>query len=314
MTNIDPGLLGGYTTPPAASGRGGNPFASAPAAGPGVGSGTAAQNDSFATLRSILEQYGLGSLAQWAWDQLVNNRSPNEIMLDLVNQPAFKQRFPAIDQRRQAGLPSISPAEYINYETQARQLMRAAGFPQGFYDQPDDFTNYIAGDVSLAELSQRVQIYQQAAYQAPAEVRQQLKDLYGVDEGGIAAFFADEKRALPALQQQYTSAQIAGQAQRQRFGPLSVTEAERLAQLGVTADAAAQGFGMVDQARELFRALPGEADQAPGRADALGLVSGDSGAQQAVDLQARRRKAQFGGGGTYATGQQGVSGLGSAAS
>lgn len=264
-------------------------------------------------LTQILQQAGLGSLTQWAADQLVAGRSEDEIWLLLHDRAEFQTRFAGMIEREKKGLPPISVAEYLNYEDQGLQMMRAAGFPPSFYDHPDDFTKFIAQDVSLAELSQRVSLYQQAAYQVPMETRQQWKELYGIDEGGIAAYLADPNRALPILQQQEMATRIAGEAQRQRFGQLTTAEAERLGTLGVNDQSASQGFAAVAQADELFHQLPGEVNTAPGRSEALGLVSGDAGAQQAVDLAARRRKAPFSGGGGYATTQQGATGLGSAA-
>lgn len=269
--------------------------------------------NAFASLKDLLDRYGLGSLTNWAWDQLVTGKTDVEISLSLADQPAFKQRFPAIDQMRAKGLPVISPAEYIAYETQARQLFRAAGFPPDFFDSPDDFTTYIANGKSLAELSQQAALYQKAAYDVPAETRQWFKDTYGVDEGHLAAYFATPEADVPKLVAKFETAQIGGQAQRQQFGQLSQAEAERLRALGVNDQTAASGFATIKQADELFHQLPGEANTAPGRQEALGLVSGDAGAQQAVDLAARRRKAPFSGGGGYATTQQGATGLGSAA-
>lgn len=273
---------------------------------------TLASRDALASIKSLLQRFGLEGLSDWAWQQLLAGSSQAQVELDLYEQPAFKARFPAIAQRVAKGLPAITPNEYLAYENAARQVMRAAGFPPSFYDQPDDFTRYLVNDKSIAELSQDAALYQQAAYQAPQEVRDQLRNLYGIDEGGIAAYYADPDRALPILQQQFTASQIAGQAQRQQFGQLSQSEAERLAALGVTDQQAAQGFGLVQQAGELFQALPGEAEGAPGRDTALGLVAGDAAAQSAVDLQARRRKAGFQGGGSYAQTQRGTSGLASA--
>lgn len=278
-----------------------------------TGTGTPEQNDAFSILAQTLAMYGLGSLADWAWGELLLNKSANEIILDLYQTPEFKQRFPAIDARRAAGLPALSPAEYIAYENQATQLMRAAGFPPSFWDQPEDFTGLLSKDVSLSELSQRVNLYQRAVYQEPVEVRTALQQIYGIDAGSMAAFLADPARALPIIQQQLDAAAISGQSQIQHFGPLTQTEAERLASLGVTEQQAAQGFGQVTQAAELFTQLPGEAAGGPGRDQALGLVAGDVGALSAIDAQARKRKGVFGSGGGYASTPTGLTGLGSAA-
>src|SRR5437867_2701415 len=103
----------------------------------------AIMDDAFASLKDLLDRYGLPSLTDWAWQQLVGGKSEAEITLSLYDQPAFQQRFPAIAARRASGLNAITPAEYVSYETQARQMFQAAGFPPSFYDQPDDFTAYL---------------------------------------------------------------------------------------------------------------------------------------------------------------------------
>lgn len=307
MAVTDPSMrLGGHRTNP-------TDMTNAPFGGVNTSGGTSDQQNAFAMLSAAIAQYGLpSSLAQWAWNELLNNRPASQILLDMYQQPAFQQRFPAIAMRQKAGLPAISPAEYVSYENTALQMFRAAGFPPSFYDSPSDFTNLIAADVSPAELSQRVSLYQQAAYQVPTEVRQQLKTLYGIDEGGIAAYFADPSKALPLLQQQFTAAQDAGEANVQQFGQLTRAEAERLAALGVTDQQALSGFGQVYKDQQLFQQLPGEAPGTPGRADALGLVAGQAAAQQAVETQALRRRAPFQAGGGFTQTQTGVVGLGSA--
>ena len=280
---------------------------------PPISTASPEQAGALDVMKYMLTRYGLESLTDWAWQMIQQGASPEQVQIQLYDRPEFKARFPAIEERRLKGLPPISADEYIAYEDQARQVMRAAGFPSTFYDQPEDFHKAIANDESIQEMNQRATLYTQAAYEAPAEARNQLRQLYGIDEGHIAAYFADPERALPLIQQKFAASQIAGQAQRQQFGQLSTGEAERLASLGVNEQQAAQGFAQVQQMGELFHKLPGESQTTPDRAAALGLVGGDATAQQAIDLQARRRKAQFQGGGGYAQSQRGTSGLGSAA-
>lgn len=274
--------------------------------------GTAEQQGALDIVKTFLDRYGLGGMADWAWQEIVNGASTSKVQLDLYDRPEFKQRFPAIEERRQKGLAPISPDEYISYERQAGQMMRAAGFPPSFYDQPEDFHKLIGQDVSVQELSQRTALYQTAAYQVPQETRDTLKTLYGVDEGHLAAYFADPDRAMPLIQQRFQASQISGNAQVQGFGALNQTEAERLAALGVTPEQSMQGFGTVVQAAELFKQLPGETTMGPGRDEALGLVAGNAQAQQAVQTQAAKRKAQFASGGGYAATNAGTTGLGSA--
>lgn len=280
--------------------------------GPKAGQGTDAQNDAYATLRATLAIYGLESLADWAWRELLAGKPTTQILLDLQQTDAFKARFPAIDLLLKSGQNPLTPGEYIAYENQARQMFRAAGFPPSMFDSPDDFTKYIANGVSVAELSQRAQLYVDAAYNMDAETRNALRNYYNVNEGDIAAYFADPDRALPVLQQQAKAAAVAGAGTRQHFS-LSPAEAERLASMGISPDQAAQGFGQVFHYGELFQQLPGEAASGLDRQTQLGIVAGDQAAIDSLERQADKRKAQFQSGGGYSQSKTGFGGLGSAA-
>src|SRR5689334_11512401 len=142
----------------------------------------------------------------------------------------------------------------LDYETQARQIFQANGIPKGFYDQPQDFANFMLHDVSTSELNQRVQIAAQEVVGYDPVVRQQLQTLYGIDTGHLIAHALDEKVALPILQQQQTAAQIAAEAKRAQVAQLNVGQAENLAQLGVNQSQAQQGFQTLGQERGLFEA------------------------------------------------------------
>jgi hypothetical protein len=118
--------------------------------------GTKDQKDAYADLVNILGDYGLASLAPWAWNEILQGASETQVLLDMRDTPEFKTAFPEIELRKQAGLPAISPGEIVNYRNLATQYMRAAGLPAGFWDSNSDFTNLIASDVSLNELQQRI--------------------------------------------------------------------------------------------------------------------------------------------------------------
>lgn len=310
---------GGTASRPAAASGGGSPDGrrsfgppgplGAPA-GPGGATATAdpAQRDARARMQEVLGQYGLDSLADWAWQQILQGRSDAEILQDIRNTPEFKTRFPAIEERTKRGLAPISPGEYVAYERQARQVMRAAGLPESFYDGHDDFQNFLSGDVSISELNDRIQLGRQAAFEAPAEVRAALLRDYGVSEGGLVAYFLDPDRAQPILEKQYRAAQIGGAGTRTGFGATR-QESERLADLGVTADQAQQGFGVLGQSRELFTPID-RTEQAISREEQLGAAfEGNSAAKRRIERRRRQRQAVFEAGGSYAATQGGVAGL-----
>lgn len=271
----------------------------------------ASQEDAFAYLKGVLDGYGLGGLGQWAWDQIKGGLSNERIVQNLRETSEYKQRFKGLEARRAAGLPAISEGEYIAYESSVRQMMRAAGMPPDFYDSPDDFADFIGKDVSVSEMQARINDGYLAASQAPAEVRQQLRDLYGVNEGQLAAFFLDPDRALPLIERQFVSAQVSGAAQRTGYGALSQGEAERLAALGVGAEQAQQGFSALEQSKELFGSLPGEQSAQIDRATQQAAVfGGDAGAKAAIDKRRGERVSQGSGAQSFAVGQRGVAGLG----
>jgi hypothetical protein len=292
------GITGGST-----SGSGGS---SAGTGTGGSGSGTGGGNQNALTdLKSVLNTYGLGDMADWAWGEIVAGKSEQQVLLDLMKTPQFKARFPAIDARAKAGLPPISPGDYVNYENQATQMMRAAGLPSGFWDSPADFTHLLSSDVSISELSQRLNLASQAAYQVPADVRASLARDYGVGPGQLAAFFLDDKTALPLIQRDFTAAQIGGAAYRTGYGSTK-TEDERLTDLGVNPGQAQQGFNQLTLQRQLFSSLPGENTTGISRDDQLGATfAGDAAAQQKVVRRAQERVAVFSQGGGFTQSQDG---------
>ena len=177
---------------------------------------TTAQTDAMQQIQAQLDAYGLGSLASFAWTEIQAGRSADEVARDLRKTPEFNNRFPGIAQREKAGLPAISPAEYVSYEKTATELMRAAGLPKGFYDSTDDFTTLIASDVSPAELNQRVQQAKEATYNIPAEVSARLYSQFGLapGSGALAAYYLDPDPCPAAV-----AAGLRGSEDRWRSGP-----------------------------------------------------------------------------------------------
>lgn len=300
--------LAKFGTPGAAGGPG------APGGGidfpgvPGLPSGSS-DASAKAIIQGFLENYGLGGLAEWAWSQYANGAPIEQIMLDLRKRPEYKARFPAMEALAKKGM-AISESQYVDYERQATGVMRAAGLPEGFYDQHGDFTKFLTSEVSISELNDRVQLAAQAAFTAPAEVRSELNRLYGIGAGDLTAYWIDPDKALPLLQQKFVAAQIGGASQRTGFGNLAVSEAERLASLGI--DNPTQGFDTLVSNKELFTPLPGEPGEAIGRGDQLAAAfEGNVDAQNKIEKRARTRLAPFASGGGFALSKEGFGGVGS---
>lgn len=314
---VTPGAPGGgvgripFTGPHGAPNILGNLPPADPAADAAKIAKDAANRDALAQIKQVLQQYGLESLSDFAWQEIVAGRSGNEVLQDIRQTPQFQQRFPAIAARQKVGLPPLSPGDYVAYENTATQYMRNAGLPTGFYDSPEDFTKFLSGDVSLKELGERITLARDAA-NGPSEARDALVNKFGLSIGDLTAFFLDPDRAEPLLQRNYNAAQIAGAGTRTGYGDTAAQDL-RLADLGVTAAQAQQGFSHLGQESELFHGLPGQNEQDISTDQQLGAeFMGDAAAQKTIEQRARSRVATFGGGGGFNTSREGVGGLGQA--
>lgn len=287
-----------------------NPTPEAPAPkAPSTQSQTQGQQQS---LKDELNSWGLGSLYDQAWAMKAAGASDESIVSWIRTTDVYKQRFAGNVQRQAAGLTPLSEAEYLSYEDQARQMMRTAGLPAGFYDAPEDFANFIGKDVSVSELNTRVQDANQLLNQAPPEYRQQLQQLYGVDNGAMTAYILDPDKALPAIEQQIRAAGTAGIAQIAGYGQLTRQQAEMVAQLTGSEAQARQGFADLANKRFLLQGFAGEegitAEQA-----LSAEFGGNADAAAALSRRQKARLASFTSG-QFASGQKGVAGVGVAQS
>jgi hypothetical protein len=118
-----------------------------------------ARQDAFARLRTLFDQYGIPDLAQWAWGELTGlsgvSKSEDQVLLDMYDQPTFKQRFPYFDALRQAGLPAPTIAETLRTETEYKQLQRRFGVDPS--NNPGDYVSLFTGQVSPSEFGKRLE-------------------------------------------------------------------------------------------------------------------------------------------------------------
>jgi hypothetical protein len=204
---------------------------------------TGENRDAFMSLNSLFKQFGLGSLAGKIYEYVKNGYGADTISILLQDTPEYKRRFAANEARLKAGMSVLSPAEYISVENSYRQIMRQSGLPEGFYDSNDDFTSWLSGDVSPTELQSRVNLATQATALANPAYKAALSQM-GLGEGELAAYFLDEKKALPFLQKAAATAAVGAEAM-QRGLAFDQTYSEELATMGVSREQAAQGYAKI---------------------------------------------------------------------
>jgi len=280
-TGLVPPEVGGPNPTDTGAGAGGGGAIKQP-----VDEKIAERRSAFALLREEFDRYGLGDLVGDIQGLAEEGISPAEFTLRLRQTQPYQQRFAANQQRINSGLRALSEAEYIGLEDQYQNIMRQYGLPASFYARGDrgiqpEFQKFIAGDVSPAELEDRVQLAATRVQNAAPEILSTLEKYYpGINKGNLLAYTLDPQRALPEIQRQIQSAEIgaAGQVAGLSVGQM---RAEELARRGVTQQQAQQGYQaiaeMTPQAGKLANIYGGENyDQTAAEQEVFGLAGAAS--------------------------------------
>jgi hypothetical protein len=262
------------------------------------------RRDARTTMAEVLNTYGLGELSDYIYNEIivketVNINNPDAIIFAIREQPAYQKRFAGNAARLKKGLSELDPGSYIGLENQFRQTLQSNGLPANFYDQTEDFQALIEGDVSPSELNERVQQGYRAVADADPGVKDQMRNLYGVTEGQLAAYFLDPQRTAPLLTRQAQAANIAARGLEQGGIQLSGAFAEDLARRGISEQQARAGFAEVGGLGELRQTFAGETALS-GEQLAGAQFGIDVAAQQELERRKRLRTGEFAGGGSFA--------------
>lgn len=268
-----------------------------------------------AILRSVLADYGLENLYEYAYSLYTKNEidinDGASLVYALKEQEAYKKRFAANERRKSLGFKELSPATYLALEKSYKDTLAANGLPQGFYDSPDDFEKLIGGDVSVAELNNRLKDAYTVVRDASPEVKNKMAEMYGVTDGDLLAYVIDPDRARPLMAPDYKrqaqAALIAESAQRLSGFNLNKDVAEQFVRQGITQAEAEAAFTTVGQMGELRRAGLGE-QQISDVQFAQATLGTDAEAKRLVEERKKRRIGEVTATGGSATLAQGDSG------
>ena len=244
-------------------------------------------------MKATLNEYGLGSLTDVLRGLILDGTTEaSQLQLALQDTQEWKVRFAGNEKLRQSGLPVLSVAEYLSVERSYSQIMKNYGLPQGFYDDPSDFSDWIGNSVSPNEIQQRVQMYSDIAKREDPAVTAQLASM-GMGEGDILAYIMDPTRAQPLIQKKYQTALLGGAARRAGL-TADNDYLGRLSDLGVTEQQAAQGYGMISEGLRSMTRLGDMYGEDYGQGDFEGEVfENQGGAAQKRKRLASRERAAF---------------------
>ena len=253
-------------------------------------------------LTAMFDGVGLGSLAKFINQRIMEDASEEAVLLELYDQPEYQARFPGMKALRSKG-KTITEAEYIKDEKAFAQTARFFDVPVGFYDTPDDFGKLIGNLVSPKEFQDRLQVGQDLGRAMSPGVKTQLQELYNIGEGGITAYVLDSDRALPLLQKQAKAAQFVGFGRERGFKleGMTAAQAEQIVGTEAYSKLSAQqmqtALSQAAQLRTTQSRLTGIEGEVYNEGEALkAVVEGSPEAILASQQRAQREGARFGGG------------------
>jgi len=208
----------------------------------------------------------------------------------------YKRRFRANQDRIKKNLQVLTPAEYLNLEDGYRQILRSYGLNQ--FDTDDYVNQFIANDVSAAELSNRVVTAVQRVRNADPAIAATLRDYYGIGDTDLVAYVLDPNQQFPKIQTQVSAAEIGAAARLQGLQP-GVAVSEQLARQGITQAEAQRGYATIADILPTTQKLSNIYDKA---LPSYGLAEAEQEVFNTLASAQRKRKAlveretaQFGG-------------------
>jgi hypothetical protein len=263
---------------------------------------TGAQRNAFELLNSTLRTAGftgddLKQLSAQVQDYLIQGYENATISVLLMESEPYKRRFKGNEERKKKGLPVLSPADYIGIETEFKNMFRQYGLPKDMFDSNEDLTKYISANVSADEMQDRLNIARSSVRSDDPAVRDTYRKWYaaGLNEGDALAAVLNPDKALPELERKARAAMFGGAASSQGLG-LDQSRAEALANMGVNAENARQGFGQVADLQRNAGSIAGRYGlDYQGQEDAENAVFlNDAAATNRIKKLGQREAAEFG--------------------
>ena len=214
------------------------------------------QQNAITFLTTTFTDLGLGADIASAVTNLVQQGYTADTIQMIAQDPkskdplavAFQQRFPANAARMAAGLPVLSPSEYIATERSYAQVLGSYGINNNFATNKDVFTKLLTNDISPTELNSRASTAKQVIENTDPAVSQQLQTYYGISQGDMIAHVLDPSIATPIIEQQIATSQIGAEAARAGTN-INQSYADQLRSIGVTQSQANQGFQNIAQSQ-----------------------------------------------------------------
>jgi len=214
---------------------------------------SAERRDAFSIIKSTLTTYGftaaeIAELSTFIESGLTNAKmGPEQLKLDMRELPTYKARFAGNTTRVSAGLNALSEADYLQQENDYSEILKMYGV--GNLSSRAQFSSLIGGNISVTEVTKRVDAAVKRVKNADPAVLTTLRTLYpNITDTDIVSYFLKPGEMLPELERKTTVAEIgatAGQFGMKETGLANLTRFEDLQKYGVTLATARAGYGTI---------------------------------------------------------------------
>lgn len=194
-----------------------------------------------ASIKSQLSQYGLedlsGDIIRIIQDY--GDEMPETINAELRKTETYKKRFAGNETRAKLGLPVLSESEYVYQERQYSEILRSFG--QADLATRENYSQFIGGDVSPVELTNRFNLAVERVQKADPALRQQLNKMYpGISNNDLARSLLLGKDGAKFLESKIGQAEILAEASTANLN--LQTSATDLQAQGVSRETARKGL------------------------------------------------------------------------
>jgi hypothetical protein len=211
------------------------------------------RRDSFALIKSTLKTYGftdaeITELSAFIEAGLINSKmGPEQLKLDMRELPVYKARFAGNAKRVSSGLNALSESDYLQQENDYSEILKMYGV--GNLSSRAQFSSLIGGNVSVTEVTKRVDAAVKRVKNADPAVLTTLRTLYpNITDTDIVAYFLKPEEMLPELERKTTVSEIGATASQfgmKETGLANLTKFEDLQRYGVNLAKAREGYSTI---------------------------------------------------------------------
>ena len=258
---------------------------------------TAAQRQSaFDLLRKLATDYDMPtSIADRLIDLVANQGyTGTAVTLELQNTPEFKERFAGIEAYKKAFAGDIAagrkaaaptPSDYINFEKRYQDVLTRYGL--GELANRDTYAKLIGGDVSVAEMTDRVANVYDRVMNADDVLKQQLTQYFptfgATDFARTLLTGTTPADMAGQLQRKLAAAEISSEAARAGL-TTGVERAQELQAMGISRGIARTGYSRIAEQKTGLEKLSGIYNQD------ISDIQTELEAEQFQGLASQRRK------------------------